>query len=433
MFVTFLLLVFGLLIRAQAVELAKRFDFCCISSAWRVSIHENTAIMGSFEDQEAFIFQYDEDTEEWSQTQTLTASDTNAGDRFGEEVVTFNNITLIAARWKNTTYYQAGVIYVFCLNPSTQLWFECDTLTRSDTYSDSWNFGWRIAINSEYLVVGSFAIPGEDEAAGSYTYTGRAYVYKYSYDDVNYKLNIVQEWTLIGDDTGSDDYFGIDVAIDSNWDKNDDVVKIIVGAYRQEDSSGLDRGAAYIFGINASADSWEQYSKLVPQDPADSDSWEAYGWAVAMDGNYSIVGARNYDSNIYGASSGKAYVYRRNNNNDYSWSKIQELTQDSSTSVSSSGDFYGFDVAMYDEKAAISMPAQNDENYGSVYLYQELDGDNDYTKIAVISPTDFDQQDRFGQWVAMDDKWLIVSARYGDAVSFYTGFGPTAAPTEIPS
>lgn len=118
------------------------------------------------------------------------------------------------------------------------------------------------------------------------------------------------EQKLVGDDQiglggiGQDDRFGWGVDVDASSGTG----TIVVGA-RQEDTSGGDRGSAYVFEYNSGGTAgrlWEQVQQIQASDRSNSD---LLGRSVSIDGDVIVAGAEGEDA--LGDSAGSAYVFQR--------------------------------------------------------------------------------------------------------------------------
>ena len=97
---------------------------------------------------------------------------------------------------------------------------------------------------------------------------------------------------------------------------------MIVGAY-YEDTGGTDAGSAYIFKRGTGTETWSQQAKIQASDIAANDS---FGYAVSIDGDTVVVGARQEDEG--GTDAGAAYylrgVERHGHNRQNSWRVINK-------------------------------------------------------------------------------------------------------------
>lgn len=240
---------------------------------------------------------------------------------------------------------------------------------KSSNISENDRFGTSVAIDGDTLVVGAFGedsstrsiLPGselyatDDDAADS----GAVYVYKRSGE------TWTQEAYLKAPNCSAGDYFGISVAISGDT--------IVVGA-RNEDSStgsiinGTDlsttddnlskSGAAYVFARSGSA--WLPQAYLKAPNPSASDE---FGYAVAIDGDTVVVGARYEDSStdviIHGSDlsgidgganeSGAVYVFTRSGT---TWTHQAYIK----SPLNHNGDQFGWSAVISGDTLAVSEP-----------------------------------------------------------------------------
>eukprot|EP00656_Telonema_subtile_P003536 TRINITY_DN1160_c0_g2_i1.p1 TRINITY_DN1160_c0_g2~~TRINITY_DN1160_c0_g2_i1.p1 ORF type:complete len:479 (+),score=90.83 TRINITY_DN1160_c0_g2_i1:140-1576(+) len=208
----------------------------------------------------------------WSQTSTLTASDSAASTRLGW-VVSLSGTRAVAQSLKPNSGSSAGSAYVF--EQSGASWVE-QKLTMTST---PW-FG-NAAINGDLLVVGAY------QAQHNGVTTGGAYVYERA------SLGSwVQKAGLSASDGVADMRFGSSVAVCGDY--------TVVGA--PADNNFV--GAAYVFKKGATSANWTQQTRLTAFDASAS---AQYGFDVACDGTYGVVGAPY--SNTAGSISGASYLY----------------------------------------------------------------------------------------------------------------------------
>ncbi len=149
----------------------------------------------------------------------------------------------------------------------------------------------------------------------------------------------------------SGDNFGYSVSIDGNY--------AVVGS---KNAGISDIGAIYIYQLNSSA--WTEVDRL---DPDDGQSGDQFGTAVAVSGNYIIVGSPQSDvrvSNILRQNAGSAYIFDRDG---LPLAKI--FANDATTDDNS-----GTSVDISDSFAVVGVPFDDDnakDNSGSVIIYKK--------------------------------------------------------------
>ena len=104
-----------------------------------------------------------------------------------------------------------------------------------------------------------------------------------------------QQQKIQASSTGASDYFGASVSVSGN--------SLVVGAYGDDDTV-TNAGAIYIF--ERTGTTWTQSKKLQAPTPEGSST---FGRAVAMDGDYVVVGAK--DNPLTATLSGASYVYAK--------------------------------------------------------------------------------------------------------------------------
>ncbi|MDA1265315.1 MAG: FG-GAP repeat protein [Planctomycetota bacterium] len=179
--------------------------------------------------------------------------------------------------------------------------------------------------------------------------------------------------------------------------------RLIVGARYGDAPGAVDSGAAYVF--ERSAGQWTEVAKLVASDAAPIDY---YGRAVDIEGDVAVVGAWGNDDN--GTGTGAAYVYRAS----AGWSEDQKLLASDGAVV----DYFGYSVAVEDEVVAVGAPGWdgNLTDQGAVYVFRH--GGNWAQDQYLPGVHDGGQ---FGYAVAMDDGQMVATAVTGAGLSAWVG------------
>jgi hypothetical protein len=239
----------------------------------------------------------------WTQQAKFLAADKANRDLFGWSVALSSDgdTALIGAylvSGSGTTYN--GAAYVFTRTGST--WTQQAKLLAADKASGD-QFGWSVALSSD----GDTALIGANEENDSGTNNnGAAYIF------IRAGSTWTQQAKLLAADKVSLDFFGHSVAVSSNGNT------ALIGAYREDDSSTTDSGAAYVFTRTDST--WTQQAKLLAADKADSDRFGS-SIAVSSDGNTTLIGA--YQEEDSGTTyNGAAYVFTRAGN---TWTQQAKL------------------------------------------------------------------------------------------------------------
>jgi len=208
-----------------------------------------------------------------------------------------------------------------------------------------------------------------------------------------------QQSKLQASDKASYDYFGYSVSIDSDGDT------AIVGAYG-EDTGGAHSGSAYIF--TRSGSTWTQQAKIQASD-AQADDYFGISVSISGDGNTAIVSARNEDTTA--SNAGSAYIYTRSGSTWSQQAKIQ-------ASDAQADDNFGYSVDISNDGDTVIVGAYREDtggtDAGSAYIYTR--SGSTWSQQAKIQASFGGSEDRFGYSVSIDSDGdtAIVSAIYED-------------------
>ncbi|MCR9145099.1 MAG: FG-GAP repeat protein [bacterium] len=264
----------------------------------------------------------------WVQEAYIKASNAEAGDQFGRQVVIEGDVLAVSTTSEassatgvngdqsNNSAAASGAVYVY--RRLGGVWFPEAYLKASNTdASDS--FGGALAISGDTIVVGAVGesssatgVNGNqnDNGAGG---SGAVYVFRYT------GVTWVQTDYIKASNTDASDAFGTSVALSG------DVLAVGASA---EDSNAVgvngdatnngasNAGAVYIFRRNAGF--WTEEAYIKSSNPEISD---AFGTSVGLSGDVLAVGSVSEDSNATGVNgdqtdnsasgAGAAYVFRR--------------------------------------------------------------------------------------------------------------------------
>jgi outer membrane protein assembly factor BamB len=238
-----------------------------------VSIQGNRAVVGAMYDDDhgksagaAYVF----DTSTGQQLYKLMASDAAPGDEFGVSVDIDDGVILVGAHMNGP-----GAAYLF----NAQTGIELGVLQADDAAPNDL-FGVAVALDGGKALVGARY---DDDAAIA---SGSAYIFQVNTRQQLHKL------TPHDGDRG--DRFGMHLDIGGN--------RAVVGS-RYDDDAIKSSGSAYIYDV----DTGQELLKLVAADATPSDE---FGSAIAVSGNYVVVGAVDDDHN--GWYAGSAYLFDMN-------------------------------------------------------------------------------------------------------------------------
>ncbi|MBK6524852.1 MAG: FG-GAP repeat protein [Crocinitomicaceae bacterium] len=245
------------------------------------------------------------------------ANDRAAGDQYGYAVDIDGDYAVIGAYSDNFGGSENhGSVYVYKQNGINDWDFHQKII--SNDQEDYDRFGWSVAIDGDYIIVGAYREDEDASELNSLSSAGSAYIFE---KDVS--GNFVQVEKLVASDRAVDDEFGWSVAISGTT--------AIVGA-RAEDHNVAgaaymySAGSVYIFNRDVSGN-WIQSQKICAADRSTDinypggysgeDLGDQFGWAVSISGDYLIVGALHHDYGPAGPptaamwSSGAAYIFER--------------------------------------------------------------------------------------------------------------------------
>jgi hypothetical protein len=197
-------------------------------------------------------------------------------------------VIAISMNKRDTYASDAGYIAIYKMNSNNTLYSYEGALVPSDIQASD-----RVGrpdldySNGSYtLAVG---VPYEDTGGTS---AGAVYIFTSTTGESG---TWSQQQKIQASSTGASDYFGISVSVNGNT--------LVVGA-NGDDDTVTNAGAIYIF--ERSGTTWTQATKLQAPTPEGSGT---FGSAVAVDGDYIVVGAK--DNPLTAAFSGASYVYAK--------------------------------------------------------------------------------------------------------------------------
>jgi len=264
--------------------------------------------------------------------------------------------------------------------------YQGDMLTASDNGNLD-QFGASVDIYEETIVVGSVY-----DDTGNKKNHGSAYVYEKGENGWQQKIK------LVASDIKAVALFGCAVGIYENT--------IIVGALG-DNSGGQNSGAAYIF-VKDNTGNWVQQSKLIPDDLKEG---LGFGFDVAIYGDYAIVGALDFSTNIN--ITGNAYIFHKNKGGQNNWGQVKKIT----ASGNEIGNWFGYSVDIDDGIVIVGAwkSSLNGDNSGLAYIYEKNNGGNDnWGQLKVLKPEGLDANFNFGYSIDIDQDKAIIGATGAD-------------------
>lgn len=161
---------------------------------------------------------------------------------------------------------------------------------------------------------------------------------------------------------------------------------------------------------NVFAQNWNEIIKAVASDRAVEDR---FGCAVAISGDYAIVGAEYEDHNVQGTvyreQAGAAYIFR---NIAGTWTEVQKIV----ASNRNTGDNFGHSVAISGDFAIVGAYLKDGfisgtgiiNNKGAAYIFKNTAGV--WSQVNILEASDFEADDQFGCSVAMAGDYAMVGA-----------------------
>jgi hypothetical protein len=292
------------------------------------------------------------------------------------------------------------------------------------------NFGVCVAASGDTVAVSAH---NEDSAAVgingnqfSETGTNSGAVYVFTRSGTNW----AQQAYVKASNTSPNDAFGFVIALDSDT--------LVVGAPLQDGNgrginspetgkTATNSGAAYIFFRQGNT--WTQQAYLKASNAEINDG---FGWAVAIEGDTVVVGARTESSSATGVdgnesdnnapNSGAAYVFVRNGSQ---WVQ-QAYLKPSNTR---SNDNFGRAVAISGETILVSSMFEDSNatgvngnqfdqsatNSGAVYVF--VRSGNTWAQQAYLKASNTGIDDRFGTSLGLSGNVAVISTPFEDSVT----------------
>ena len=397
----------------------------------------------------------------WVQQAYLKASNTFAGDNFGESVALSSDgdtlavgapfedssATTINGNQTTRSTNDSGAAYVFSRNGTT--WTQQAYVKPSNTYAASY-FGWSVALSDDGNTLASGS-PGESNSNGgvnpganthSANNAGAAYVFTRSGSTWS------QQTYLKASNATAEDNFGTAIALNGSGNT------LAVGApYEasnatgingaQNDNSAATAGAAYVFTRSGSAWSQQAYVKA-----SNTGTGDNFGVQLALDnsGNTLAVGApyeasnatsiNGTQANNSAANAGAAYVFARSGS---TWSQ-QAYVKASNTNTN---DNFASALALSSDGSTLAIGAIGEssnatgingnqadnsrDGVGAVYLFAR--SGSTWSQRSYVKPSTSTLGNEFGTAIGLsaDATTLTISGAFEQSNA--TGIGGTQTNT----
>jgi hypothetical protein len=276
----------------------------------------------------------------WQQVQKLQPTELKTDSFFGEEVAISGEWAIAGARKADMPRVQdAGSAYI--LNLQNKMWHIQQKLQPMDSRVGD-QFGSAVAINCEWAIVGARKADtlGIKDPGAAYAFRLQNGVW-------------VQKQKLQPEDLGAYNYFGNKVVISGEW--------AMIGASHARARGLQNVGAVYVFRLENGV--WQEKQKL---QPLDLGAKQCFGHAIAISGEWAIIGGGDRKASAGVKRPGGAYLYRLENG---VWQEKQKLQ----SPQQNTNDLFGYSVAICGEQAfvgAVNTPVAGIFSAGAVYVYQ---------------------------------------------------------------
>ncbi|MCH2234625.1 MAG: T9SS type A sorting domain-containing protein [Crocinitomicaceae bacterium] len=343
------------------------------------------------------------------------SSDREIDDRAGYAVAVEGDYAVVGAYGDDFSSENEGSVYVY-KRTGVSSWDFLQKLTSSDQEGYD-RFGWSVAMDNDYLVVGAYAEDDDLSGGDSKSKAGSAYVFKRDGSGM-----YIEVQKLIAPDRDVGDEFGWSVDIHDST--------IVVGAHT-EDHSDLgsadyeyNAGSVYMFDLDITG-TWNFSQKVVPIERNDDhvypegysgeDLSDLFGGCVAISGDYMIVGSHMHDygpgASAYQWNAGTAYIFERDGTGTWNQAiKLLSFDRDA-------WDRFGWDVDIDSNVAVVCARAEDEgpdgvteymHNTGSVYIYERNAGGSWLLDQKIIA-SDREPGDHFGNGLSIDGDIIVLA------------------------
>jgi hypothetical protein len=358
-----------------------------------------------------------------SQAQKLQAADAAPGDRLGSSIAIANDNIFLGVRLDDVAGVpDRGSVYVFTRNGSS--YAQTQQLSPSDLFASN-RFGISMAASGDTLLVGANRSSSGDGAVYAYTRTAQGFVQQQKLvpSDWPNALRFATSLAMSGTTAAVAGQGSIYVFEKSGetWAQTEKVFgrpgdvapvlamsndMIVAGFSCDNAPSGPCRGSVSIYV--RSGNSWGEQQVLLASDGVANDR---FGSAVAVAGNTVLIGAPGR-----GQNKGAAYVFTRSGS---IWSEQQTLVGADGVA----GNLFGQSVALQPDHALIG-PFFHDHPgveplAGTAYVFTR--SGNTWTQREEIRASDGQNNDYFGQGVALSNDIMVVGAPNDDGPQYANG------------
>ncbi len=159
-----------------------------------------------------------------------------------------------------------------------------------------------------------------------------------------------------------------------------------------------DGEAVYLFERDPESGAWEERARLEGDRP---DDFEHFGTAIDLEGDTLVVGSAGDDD--VGPIAGAVYVFERNAWGPGAWGRTAKILP------TSDFNFFGSAVSLVGDTLAIGAYWQSEPSEGSVWLYRRA-STGEWLPVATFA----EEADGYAEALAFDGDHLLVGARLED-------------------
>ena len=349
-----------------------------------------------------------------TQIATIRAPDAARYDRFGNAVSMDDRNILIGAASAN----EIGSAYLYKLDASGHVVY-VKTITSAISRGDDTYYGSSVSISGTMMIIGA---PYEDipdyDSGRAYLFDSepleRIYIYNQAARIVidegtqkGFKIeagtpNGGLTYTLSGTDSSSfvlaQNRLYTDPVLDYELPQDTDSDNLYEISVDLQDSKG--NRSAYPLTVEIQDRHYVDLAKIQASDP---EAYDSFAKAVAIDGNYTVVGAPYEDTSA--SDAGSVYVYKKALNGDMI--QIAKLQADDAEK----SDRFGSAVAV--DGAYIVVGASDEDTTatgaGSVYIFK-VAADDTVSQVAKVQAADASYGSHFGVSVSISGQYIAVGA-----------------------
>jgi len=320
------------------------------------------------------------------------AVDKGVSDWFGRSVAISGDFAFIGAEYGDEGGTDSGAVYVFTKQGDS--WVQSQKLQGSNTEAGD-GFGVSVAMDGDYAFVGAYKEDGPDN--DTRWENGAVYVFKKNDSGTWEEIQILHasDARESRPQHAKGEWFGYSVCVKGN--------RAIVGSYMKSSNGKRFNGGAYIFDLKSDG-KWQETAIL---EASDAETDDYFGHAVAIDGDYAVVGA--FGVNYNARNTGAAYIFEKKADGSWEEVKIYHASDYHSKdylgiSVGISGDYIILGAYLED-----GGPMYLADGAGAVYVLKRGTEGN-WNENQILYASDLQVGDILGWSVSIDGDYIVTGA-----------------------